>query len=1119
MKCARCQHDNRPGAKFCEECATPLARACTNCGAQLSPTAKFCSECAHPVGQAATAPRFGAPEAHTPKHLAEKILTGKAALEGERKQVTVLFADLKGSMELLADRDPEEARRLLDPVLEHMMEAVHRYEGTVNQVMGDGIMALFGAPIAHEDHAVRACYAALRMQESIRRYGEGVRRVEGIPVRIRVGLNSGEVLVRSIGSDLHMDYTAVGPTTHLAARMEQIAAPETIVIAPATLALAAGFVQVRSLGPTPVKGLAAPVDIYELTGASAVRSRLQATATKGLTKFVGRSAELAQILEALELVRSGRGQLIAIVGDAGVGKSRLFWEFTHSHATAGCLMVEAASVSYGRATPYYPVIELLKSYFSIDARDSAPSVREKVTGRLLSLDRAFEPSLPALLSLIDPGVDDDEWKRLEPSQRRRRTLDGVKRLLLRESQIQPVILVFEDLHWIDDETQAMLEALVESLPTARMLLLVNYRPEYQHHWGSKTYYRQLRVDPLPAAISAELLESLLGPDRALAPLKDLLVARTEGNPFFLEETVHTLMETNVLAGERGAYRLVGSVAALTVPATAQAVLAARIDRLAPEDKRRLQAAAVVGKDVPLAELQVVADEPDEDLRAGIARLQAAEFLYEARLFPDVEYTFKHALTHEVAYGTLLHERRRTLHARVADAIERLYADRRAEYVERIAHHAALGQLWDKAMVAFRDAANKASARSAPRTAAAYFDQALHALDHLPRTTDLATVEIDLQLGLHGCLMPLGDVRRLHDAVVKAGETASTIGDRTRLGRVMGVTAQNWWYAGLPERAVKIAEEAVHVAEDAGDELGLIAAHFYLGVACHLRGDFARTVDTLRWTAERAKIEFEGPRLHSLRWRSINSLLWLGWALAELGDFSAALGVGDEAVRLSERHGTRFGLWHGYTGLGLARLMKGDVDGGLSTLLRAAAVAEESDLPLMATVTQALLGYAYLHSGNLEEASARLERATVQTESIGFMAFHPITLVYRSEAHLRHGQVAAAAAAAERAAELTREYRQHGYHAWSLWMLAEVTAHPAQLRPEAADARYREAIHLATQLGMRPLVAHCHLGLGKLYGRSKSEQAREQLTTATTMYREMSMGFWREEAEMLMTELA
>ncbi|MBI2532469.1 MAG: AAA family ATPase, partial [Deltaproteobacteria bacterium] len=657
MKCPRCQRENPSGAKFCLECGTRFALSCTKCGTELPAGAKFCLECGQAVGvQPSVESRFNSPESYIPKHLAEKILTSKSALEGERKQVTVLFADMKGSMELLADRDPEDARKILDPVLEHMMEAVHRYEGTVNQVMGDGIMALFGAPLAHEDHAVRACYAGLRMQESVNRYGDEVRRSHAAVIKIRVGLNSGEVVVRAIGSDLHMDYTAVGQTTHLAARMEQIADPGAIVITPDTLALAEGYVQVKSLGPVNVKGMNEPVEVHEVTGAGLARSRLQAAAARGLTRFVGRDAETEQLRKALEQARGDHGQVVGVVGEPGVGKSRLFFEFIHSHRTQGWLILESGSVSYGKATPYLPVIDLLKAYFKIQDRDDQREIREKVTGKLLTLDKSLESTLPAFMALLDVPVDDPTWQVLDPLQRRQQTLGAVKRLLLRESQVQPLILLFEDLHWIDSETQAMLESLVESLPTSRLLLLVNYRPEYQHGWANKTYYSQLRLDPLPPESAAEILNSVLGNDHGLQSLKELLIERTEGNPFFLVESVRTLVETRVLAGERGNYHLEKKLERTQVPATVQAVLAARIDRLPLEEKQLLQSAAVIGKDVPFFLLQAIAKLSDEELRRGLTHLQSAEFLYETSLFPDLEYTFKHALTHEVAYGSLLHER-------------------------------------------------------------------------------------------------------------------------------------------------------------------------------------------------------------------------------------------------------------------------------------------------------------------------------------------------------------------------------------------------------------------------------------------------------------------------------
>jgi predicted ATPase/class 3 adenylate cyclase len=750
-------------------------------------------------------------------------------LEGERKQVTVLFADMKGSMELLADRDPEDARKLLDPIIEHMMEAVHRYEGTVNQVMGDGIMALFGAPLAHEDHAVRGCYAALRMQESVKRYAEGVRRIEGIPIHIRVGLNSGEVVVRSIGSDLKMDYTAVGQTTHLAARMEQMAMPGSVLMTADTLSLTEGFVQVKPLGPVNVKGLNEPVEVYEVTGAGPVRSRLQAATARGLTRFVGRTTEFETLCQALERAGAGRGQVVALVGEPGVGKSRLFWEFTHSRRTVDWLILESGSVSYGKATAYLPVIDLLKAYFAIEDRDDVRKIREKVTGKLLTLDKSLEPTLPAFLTLLDVTVEDAQWQNLDPPQRRQRTLEVIKRLLLRESQVQPLLVVIEDLHWIDSETQALLNSLIESLPTARLLLLVNYRPEYEHGWGSKMYYTQLRVDPLPPESAGELLATLLGNDESLASLRQLLIQRTEGNPFYIEESIRTLVESKLLVGERGNYRLTGPIESTQVPATVQAVLAARIDRLPPEEKRLLQSAAVIGKDVPLSLLQAIADQSEEDLRGGLTRLQAAEFLYETSLFPEVEYTFKHALTHEVAYGSLLQERRRILHIRIVEAIERFYPARLSEHVEVLAHHASRGELWDKAVEYFHQAGEKSAARSANRQAIASFEQALDALKHLPESRRTLEQAINIRVDLGPALTATSSFSapKVEENYTRARELCERFGETPQLFPVLWGLARMHDNRGELRVGRGLGEQLLNLAQRAQDPALLLEAHHEL----------------------------------------------------------------------------------------------------------------------------------------------------------------------------------------------------------------------------------------------------------------------------------------------------
>src|SRR5215813_2640236 len=1110
MVCPRCRTENPPQAKFCLECATPLARRCTSCGTPLPPSAKFCLECAHPVGGVPGGPGR-APESYIPRHLAEKILTSRSAIEGERKQVTVLFADLKSSTELLADRDPEEARALLDPVLHRMMDAVHQYEGTVNQVMGDGIMALFGAPLAHEDHAVRACYAALRLQDSVKRYAEDVFRSHGVTVRMRVGLNSGDVVVRTIGNDLRMDYTAVGQTTHLAARMEQLADPGTPLLTAATFHLAEGYVEVRGRGPVPVRGLAEPVLVYELVGAAGVRSRLQAAAGRGLTRFVGRDAEMDQLRQALERAGAGHGQVAAVVGEPGVGKSRLYWEFTHSHHTQGWLILETGSVPYGKTAAYLPVIDLLRTYFQIEGRDDTRKIREKVTGKLLSLDRQLETALPALLSLLDVAAEDPAWESLEAPQRRQRTLDAVKRLLLRESHVQPLLVVFYDLHWIDTETQAWLDSLVEALPSSRVLLLVNYRPEYRHGWGNKTAYRQLRVDTLPADGADDLLEALLGADTALEPLRRTLILRTEGNPLFLEESVRTLVEIGALVGERGAYRLAKDPRSIQVPATVQAILAARIDRLSSEDKRLLQAASVIGKDVPFMLLQAIADLPDDALREALARLQTAEFLYERCLFPDLEYTFKHALTHEVTYGSVLQERRRTLHARIVDALEHAHAHRLDEHLETLAHHAFAGEVWDRAVHYLRLAATRAARRSANRESANHLERALVALRRLPESASRATDEIDVRLELRRELLPLGDMQRTVVHLRAAEELASTIRDDRRLGWVLAYLTI--YFGGEPggqDDAIACGQRARALGRATGDEdVGVMAA-FFLGIVSLCAGSLADAVQLFEHVVTtlagpRAEERFGEPGPPALFARA-----FLAWTFAELGRFDEAIAVGEESLRMAQAIDEPFTLMHGYFGVGIPYLTKGDLARAIPPLERDLALCRATDNFLWLGEIAADLGLADARAGRMDDALPVLEFALTEVPTAGLRWTYARQHAHAGEAYLLAGRHDEAARLAAVALEAARFQKQRGQEAQALWLSAEIAASASEA--ERAEADYRCAESLASGIGMRPLAARCHFGLARLYrGTGRPGEALDRLGVATAMYRQMDMRYWLEQA--------
>jgi class 3 adenylate cyclase/tetratricopeptide (TPR) repeat protein len=772
-------------------------------------------------------------------------------LDGERKTVTALFADIKGSTELEQDLDPEEARAIVDPALKLMIDAVRRYDGYIVQSTGDGIFALFGAPVAHEDHPQRALYSAIRMQEELKRYSAKLVADGGSPLQCRVGINTGEVVVRSISTGAgQTEYTPIGHTTNLASRMQAVAPVGSIAVAEPTRKLVEGYFALKPLGPTKVKGVTDAVNVYEVTGLGPLRTRLQRSGARGYTKFVGRDREMTAMEAAAERAKSAHGQIVAAMAEPGVGKSRLFFEFKAKNQS-GWMVLETFSVSHGKASAYLPAIELLWNYFRITSDDDERVRREKVTGRVVALERALEDTLPYLFALLGIVEGDDPLAQMDAQVKKRRTLDAIKRILSRESLNQPLMVVFEDLHWIDDETQALLSLLADSIANAKILLLVNYRPEYSHQWGSKTYYTQLRLDPLGKESADEMLAALLGDGEGMAQLKRVIIERTEGNPFFMEETYQVLLDEGSLLRDGSMMRLTRPIGELKIPPTVQGILAARIDRLSAESKDLLQALAVIGREFSLSLIRAAVPKPEDELNRMLNDLQLGEFIYEQPAVTDIEYSFKHALTQEVAFGSVLNERRKELHRRTAAAIESLYADRLEDRYTELAHHYGRAGDAAKAVQYMGLAGEQALQRSAFAEALAHLTTGLELLKTLPQSLARDAQELQLQLELGGASTgvygPASD--QTEAAYSRAYELCLPKGESIDLLRALAGIRLVHGTRGAIRKSVVVAREALDIARRINDPIQLALFQYALAINLGTLGELPQARQMLEESIE------------------------------------------------------------------------------------------------------------------------------------------------------------------------------------------------------------------------------------------------------------------------------
>jgi class 3 adenylate cyclase/tetratricopeptide (TPR) repeat protein len=1113
MRCPKCNSENLPDSLFCEECSAPLEAACPSCGAGNRPTAKFCRKCRAELkglgsaagGSMSPDPVTPKPVSYAPRHLAEKILTARAALEGERKQVTVLFADVKGSMDLAEQVGAEDWHGIMDRFFQLLAEGVHRFEGTVNQYTGDGIMALFGAPIAHEDHARRACYAALHLQDSLRGYATELRLRRGLSFSVRLGINSGEVIVGAIGDDLRVDYTAQGHTVGLAARMEQIAEPGKVYLTAHTAAQVKGYFELADLGEMEIKGVQEPLHVYELQGLGQMRTRLDVSRSRGFSRFVGRGDEMQVLESALARAREGHAQVIGIVGGAGLGKSRLCYEFLERCRARGLMTYETAGVAHGKAVPFLPVLRLFRAFYGITEQDSDATARERIAGRLLLLDERLRETLPLTFEFM--GVPDPETPapRIDPEARQRQTFDIVRRVIQARGQRETTITLLEDLHWFDGGSAAFLEPLLEAGVGTRALVLLNFRPEYQAPWMGRSYYHQLPLAPLGPDAIRELLDALLGSDRSIAGLAEAIHARTAGNPFFTEEVVQHLIESGKLQGSKGAYRLGTPIDRLEVPSSVQVLLAARIDRLAQREKDVLQTAAVIGREFDEPTLAAVVEQDAPQLREALQTLKDTEFVYEQSLYPVAEYLFKHPLTQEVALASQLQERRRKLHAAVARVIEAAHQHDLDEQAALLAHHWEEATEPAQAVRWHRRAAEWAGARDP-----------IEGMRHWRKVRDLGRALEDADVKearLLACrnVLASGTWRvgmseeEMNGLLYDGRSLAQELGRPAATAAMLVGVAAHLGVRGRVDAALEIATEASAMIDDDMDPSEIVAIEtgpaYWLMVTGRLPQALAAFDAVIEGSGGDPQVGRDVLGYSPLIWGETLA----AFTLAMMGRFDQCWPRAERAIRLAREHGARENLgWALGVSASCASLARGTSRLAVTDVCQACVesleIAESVGSRYSQLVASFGLANALCLSGDSATGEERLTETLAQARSAGLaLESHAFHLAELADACLARGDADAAIRAAREGIEVA-----DANGAWFQAAVARAALADALIHAQAPGAEVARAIAEARELvrtsGGESLLPRLREAEARLAGRENREALIAGLREAEGMYR-------------------
>jgi predicted ATPase/class 3 adenylate cyclase len=1108
MKCPYCQHENAAMVKHCVECGARLPMTCPACGSWSDAGQKFCGECGTPVNDAvvATAGSSG----YTPKHLAEKILKYRGAQEGERKNVTVLFVDVVDSSRLAEQLQPEAMHEIMDRMLRLMSEMVHRYEGTVNQYLGDGLMALFGAPLALEDHALRAVQAALGIRETVSGYSEQLTRERGVEVRLRLGLNSGPVVVGKIGDDLRMDYTAIGDTTNLAARMQALAEPGTILVTDATHRQVEGYVRSEPGGRVPVKGRSELVSVFKVTGRLRRRNRMKVNAARGLTELIGREREYALLQACLARAVAGRGQAVAVAGEPGIGKSRLLYEFGQSVGSGRALWLEAHCAPDGQAMPYGPIREIAGANFHIEEGDNVPQIEDKLRQGLRRLDPGLEGILPPLRELFGLPGEDETLRHLTPKDKRQRIFDAIRALTVAGSQRRPHVIAIEDLHWMDKTSEDFLTFMVESLGGAPILLLTTHRPGYAVRWANKSYYTQIGLDQLSTTEVEAMLDRLLGTRDYPADLGRRIYDKAEGNPLFVEEIITSLRERGLLVRNNGGFVWAHRVV-IDFSGTVPDIIRARLDRLAEPVKRTVQVAAVIGRQFSRALLTQVS-EPTLDIESCLATLKRLELVHETRFFPEPEYGFKHAVIQDTAYQGLLSQRRKSLHGAIGRAIEELYADRLEEHAAVLAYHYARSDQQDRAIQHALIAGDRAAGTYANAEAMTHYQQALETARALPASPEAKRVEIDAVLKLAAVSTTRQDFQQDRTNLHAACVLADQLGDHARQARALYWVGRIEYVLGNPQVAIEYAERSLKIAERLGDDALTAPPVNLLGRLYWQQGALTQASALLERSTEQML------RLENLN-DAATTAGFAGAALADAGEFDRAVVRADQGVRLANDIQNPFAQAAAHYFRGHVRSDRGEWSGAIDDFREARRLAEQVGDRFRVYAVKVYEGRAHTMIGDPTQGHIILEECIATAEQIGTKLFLSRPNAFLAECFLALGEVESAALVAHEGVRLAEESGERHGNALARRALAEtlVRRHPPDL--DKAEEMLVAAIRLQQENGEKPELARSYIVQAALFtAKEEMGKAREVLSEAVTMFREMGMAWDLARAEQMLREV-